>query len=44
MLLNQLIKGEKVEWWKKLPAPFITKDDLDPYYKRLDEVEAALKR
>jgi len=43
-LLDRAIHGEKIPWWTKLPAPFITKDNLDPYYQLLDKVEAALKR
>lgn len=41
-LLDKCIKGEKIEWWTKLPAPFITKDNLAPHYERLKKVDAAL--
>ena len=41
-LLDRAVRGGKVPWWTKLPAPFITRDDLAPYYRLLDKVEAAL--
>ncbi len=40
-LLDKCIKGEKIEWWTKLPAPLVTKDKVDPYYALLSRVEAA---
>jgi ribose transport system substrate-binding protein len=43
-LLDQAQRGEKIPWWTKLPAPFITQDKLDPYYDLVDKVEAAIKR
>lgn len=43
-LLDQASRGEKVPWWTKLPAPFITKDKLAPYNELLDKVEAAIKK
>ena len=43
-LLDKLIKGKTIEWWTKLPAPFITKDDLQPHYDRLDKIEAGLRK
>jgi ribose transport system substrate-binding protein len=43
-LLDKAARGEKVPWWTKLPAPFITKDNLDPFSALLDKVEAALKK
>jgi ribose transport system substrate-binding protein len=43
-LLAKLAKGEKVPWWTKLDAPFITKDKLGPYYQLLDKVEKAINR
>jgi ribose transport system substrate-binding protein len=43
-LLAKLNKGEKVPWWTKLPAPFLTKDKLGPYYDLLDKVEKAIHR
>jgi len=36
--------GEKIPWWTILPAPFITRNNLDPYYRLLDKVEAALNK
>ena len=43
-LLDQLVRGQKIPWWTKLPAPFITKDNVGPYLALLDKVEAAIKR
>jgi len=43
-LLDQLVRGQKIPWWTKLPAPFITKDNVGPYMALLDKVEAAIKR
>lgn len=43
-LLDKLVKGEKVPWWTKLPAPIITKDKLAPYYALQDKVEASIKK
>jgi ribose transport system substrate-binding protein len=43
-LLDKVVRGEKIPWWTKLPAPFITKDNLAPYYTLLDKVEAAIHR
>lgn len=43
-LLDRAVKGETIPWWTKLPAPFLTKDKLAPYYTLLDKVEAALKQ
>jgi len=43
-LLDQIVRGEKIPWWTKLPAPFITKDKLAPYNELLDKVEAALQK
>ncbi len=43
-LVDKVLKGEKIPWWTKLPAPFIKKDKVDSYYILLDKVEAALKR
>jgi ribose transport system substrate-binding protein len=43
-LLDQLTRGQKIPWWTKLPAPFITKDNVGPYLALLDKVEAAIKR
>ncbi len=41
-LLDKVVRGEKIPWWTKLPAPFITKDNLAPYYTLIDKVEAAI--
>ena len=43
-LLDKAIRGEKIPWWTKLPAPFITKDKVAPYSQLLDKVEASLKK
>ena len=43
-LLDKAHRGEKIPWWTKLSAPFITKDNLKPYEELLDKVEAAIKR
>jgi ABC-type sugar transport system substrate-binding protein len=43
-LVDKALKGEKIPWWTKLPAPFIKKDKVDSFYALLDKVEAALKR
>ncbi|MHB8522478.1 MAG: sugar ABC transporter substrate-binding protein [Limisphaerales bacterium] len=43
-LLDKIMRGEKIAWWTKLPAPFITKDNLTPYYTLIDKVEAAIKQ
>ncbi|MBI4583865.1 MAG: substrate-binding domain-containing protein [Planctomycetes bacterium] len=43
-LLDRLLRGEKIGWWTKLAAPFITRADLAPHYERLDQVEAALRK
>ena len=42
-LLDKVARGEKIPWWTKLPAPFITKDNLAPYFSLLDKVEAAIR-
>lgn len=42
-LLDKAARGEKIPWWTKLEAPFITKDKLAPYAELLDKVEAAIK-
>ena len=41
-LLSKAAKHEKVPWWTKLPAPFVTKADLKPYYDLLDHVEMTI--
>jgi ribose transport system substrate-binding protein len=43
-LLAKAAAGEKLPWWTKLPAPFITKDKLEPFYALLDKVEKAITR
>jgi hypothetical protein len=43
-LLDKCVKGEKIDWWTKLPAPLVTKDKVGPYYELLDKVEAAAKK
>ena len=43
-LLDRVLRGEKIPEWTKLPAPFITKDELAPYYALLEKVEASLRR
>ncbi len=43
-VLDRAIKGEKVEWWTKIPAPLVTKDELKPYYEILDKADAAARR
>ena len=43
-LLDRSLRGEKVPEWTKLPAPFITKDELAPYYALLEKVEASLRK
>lgn len=42
-LLDKAVKGEKVEWWTKMPAPLITKENVDQYYKLMDKIDAAMK-
>jgi len=42
-LLDKAVKGEKIPWWTKLPAPFLTQDKLEPYYALLEKVEADLR-
>jgi ribose transport system substrate-binding protein len=43
-LLKKMAAGEKVPYWTYLPAPIITKADLDKYYAMLDRVEAKMKK
>lgn len=40
-LLDKCVKGIKIDWWTKLPAPLVTKDKVDPYYELLNKVESA---
>lgn len=42
-LLDRALRGEKIPWWTKLPAPFITRGKLEPYYALVDKVEAAIR-
>lgn len=44
VLLDKVVRGEKIPWWTKLPAPLITSNNLAPYYLILDKVEAAIHR
>lgn len=43
-LVDRVVRGEKIPWWTKLPAPLIKKDNLAPYEELLDKVEAALRK
>ncbi len=43
-LLDKAVRGKKIPWWTKLPAPIITKDKLAPYYTLLGKVEAGLQQ
>ncbi len=43
-LLDKAIRGEKIPWWTKLPAPFVTKDKIEPYEAALDKIEKGLRR
>ncbi len=43
-ILDRAIRGEKVEWWTKLPAPLVTKEGLGPYYEIMDKADAAARR
>ncbi len=43
-VLDQAIRGEKVEWWTKLPAPLVTKEGLGRYYEIMDKADAAARR
>ena len=44
-LLDKTLRGEKIPWWTKLPAPFITKDKVGPFYELLEtKVEPAVKK
>lgn len=43
-LLDKLVKGQTIPWWTKLPAPFITQDDVAPHYALLDKVEAIIRK
>jgi ribose transport system substrate-binding protein len=42
-LLDKAARGEKIPWWTKLEAPFITKDKTAPFEEILSKVEAAIK-
>jgi ribose transport system substrate-binding protein len=44
VLLDKVVRGEKIPWWTRLPAPLITSNNLAPYYLILDKVEAAIHR
>jgi ribose transport system substrate-binding protein len=43
-LLDKVVRGEKIPWWTKQEAPFITKDKLTPFMELLDKVEAAIAK
>ena len=43
-LLDRLLRGETIDWWTKLEAPFLGPDGLDSYYALLDRVEAAIRK
>lgn len=43
VLLDKAVKGEKPQWWTKMPAPLITKDNVDQYYKLMDTIDAAMR-
>jgi ribose transport system substrate-binding protein len=44
-LIDKTLRGEKIPWWTKLPAPFITKEKVGPYYELLEsKVEPAMRR
>lgn len=42
-LLDRAIRGEKIEWWTKIPAPLVTKGELGKYYEIIDKADAAAK-
>jgi ribose transport system substrate-binding protein len=42
-LLDRASKGEKLPWWTKMPAPLITKENVDQYYRLMDKIDAAMK-
>lgn len=42
-LLDKAVRKEKIPWWTQLPAPFLTKDKLEPYYALLAKVEADIR-
>ena len=43
-LLDKATRGEKIPAWTRLEAPLITKDNLEPFQKLMDKVEAAVRR
>jgi ribose transport system substrate-binding protein len=43
VLLDKATRGEKPQWWTKMAAPLITKDNVDQYYKLMDKIDAAMK-
>jgi ribose transport system substrate-binding protein len=42
-LLDRVVRGKKIPWWTKLPAPLITRDKVAPYYDLVNKVERAIK-
>ena len=43
-LLKSMAAGETVPYWTEMPAPVITKAEVDQYYKMLDNAEAMMKK
>ncbi len=43
VVLSKLASGEKVPYWTVLEAPLVTKDNLDAYYKILDNFEPKMR-
>ena len=41
-LLDKLLRGEEVEYANVIPAPVVTKENVDEYYALLDTVEEAM--
>jgi len=42
-LLDRAVRGEKVPYENRLPAPLVTKDKVGPYYELLNRVEATMR-
>jgi len=42
-MLDTILRGGKVDFANVMPAPLVTKDKVDEYYKYLDTVDAAMK-
>jgi ribose transport system substrate-binding protein len=43
VILSKMASGEKVPYWSVLEAPLVTKDNLDAYYKILDNFEPNMR-